>query len=160
MKMENDGPFGVSEEAKRRESSLNEERPRAASSPRTSAPDTEVVERATRRRFTAAYKLRILEEVDACTESGAVGRILRREGLYSSLLATWRASRREGSLAGLGKKRGRKPQARNPLAKKVEQLERENGRLRWKLEKAETILDVQGKVAGLLGFSLPDGKDC
>jgi transposase-like protein len=123
-------------------------------------PDSEVAAKAQRRRFTAAYKLRILEEVDACSEPGEVGRILRREGLYSSLLVMWRKARRDGALEVLETKRGRKPKELNPLTKKVEQLERENKQLRSKLKKAETILEVQGKVAGLLGFSLTDGKDC
>jgi ATP-dependent DNA ligase len=85
---------------------------------------------------------------------------LRREGLYSSLLVMWRKARRDGALEVLETKRGRKPKELNPLTKKVEQLERENKQLRSKLKKAETILEVQGKVAGLLGFSLTDGKDC
>jgi transposase-like protein len=160
MKLESFGPNGVSEEAERRGGSRSEPSRSGASSPGTAIADPEVVEKATRRRFTAAYKLRILQEIDSCSEPGAVGRILRREGLYSSLLTTWRKARREGALKSLEKKRGRKPLERNPLAKKVERLERENDRLRLKLEKAETILEVQRKVAGLLGFSLTDGKDC
>ena len=122
-------------------------------------PDPEVEERPTRRQFSAEYKVRILEEVDDCKEPGEVGRILRREGLYSSHLTAWRKARRAGALGALGKKRGRKPTERHPLEKKVEQLEKENARLRGKLKKAETILEVQGKVAGLLGFSLTDGRD-
>lgn len=122
-------------------------------------PDPEVEERPTRRQFSAEYKVRILEEADGCKEPGEVGRILRREGLYSSHLTAWRKARREGALGALGKKRGRKPSERNPLEKRVEQLEKENARLRGKLKKAETILEVQGKVAGLLGFSLTDGRD-
>ena len=160
MKLEDTGSNGIPEEAQRRRGSRSEPSRSGASSQGPEAADPEVVEKASRRRFTAGYKLRILQEVDSCTESGAVGRILRREGLYSSLLTSWRRAREEGALEGLEKKRGRKPVQRNPLAKKVERLERDNGRLRLKLEKAETILEVQGKVAGLLGFSLTDGKDC
>jgi len=123
-------------------------------------PDPEVVPRAVRRRFTAGYKLRILEEADACSEAGGVGRILRREGLHSSHLAAWRKARREGALDGLEKKRGRKADPDKALKRKLAAAEREIDRLRSELAKAETILDVQGKVAGLLGFSLKDGSDC
>ena len=113
-----------------------------------------------RRKFSAAYRLRILEEVERCQGSGEIGRLLRREGLYSSHLASWRKARREGSLAALSpKKRGAKPKARNPLEPKVRQLEAKVTRLEAELEKAHTILEVQGKVAGLLGFSLEHGKD-
>ena len=89
------------------------------------------------------------------------GRLLRREGLYSSHLTEWRRARREGSLQGLTpSKRGRKPAERNPLSAKVHELEAKVARLEKELHTAHTILDVQGKVAGLLGFSLEHGKDC
>ncbi len=124
-------------------------------------PDPEVAAKPTRRRFTAEYRLRILEEADRCTQSGEVGQMLRREGLYSSHLTKWRQARREGSLRGLrSKKRGAKPKASNPLEPKVRELEAKVARLEKDLHTAHTILDVQGKVAGLLGFSLEDGKDC
>jgi len=124
-------------------------------------PDPEVVAKPTRRQFTAAYRLRILEEADRCTEPGEVGRLLRREGLYSSHLSAWRKARRKGSLRGLSsKKRGTKPRERNPLDAKVRDLEAKVARLQKELHTAHTILDVQGKVAGLLGFNLTDGKDC
>ena len=123
-------------------------------------PDPEVEAKAKRRKFTAAYRLRILEEADRCQNPGEVGQLLRREGLYSSHLSSWRKARREGSLAALmPKKRGAKPKARNPLEPKVRQLEAKVARLEKELEKAHTILDVQEKVAGLLGFSLESGKD-
>ncbi len=125
------------------------------------APNPEVIAKPTRRQFTAAYRLRIIEEADGCTEPGELGRLLRREGLYSSHLSTWRKARREGSLAGLtAKKRGAKPKARDPRDAKVRELEAKVVRLEKELEKAHTILDVQKKVAGLLGFSLKDGSDC
>ncbi len=90
-----------------------------------------------------------------------MGRLLRREGLYSSHLANWRKARREGALSGLRpKKRGRKPNEANPLMPKVKRLEAKVKRLEREVAAAHTILDVQGKVAGLLGFSLEDGKDC
>jgi transposase len=122
--------------------------------------DPEVVAKPKRRRFTAEYRLRILEEADACTKSGEVGQLLRREGLYSSHLTAWRKAHREGALRGLApRKRGAKPRDRNPLAPKVQQLEAENARLKSELHKVHTILDVQEKVAGLLGFDLESGKN-
>ena len=133
----------------------------AADSPGAGAPpDPEVAAKPRRRQFTAAYRLRILEEADRCTTSGEIGQLLRREGLYSSHLSNWRKSVREGSLAALSpKKRGAKPKARNPLGPKVKQLEAENARLKVELHKAHTILDVQEKVAGLLGFNLENGEN-
>ena len=122
--------------------------------------DPEVAAKAKRRQFTAEYRLRIVEEADRCTESGEVGQLLRREGLYSSHLTAWRKARRNGALRGLAsRKRGAKPKARNPLEPKVRQLEAQVVRLEEELRKAHTILDVQEKVAGLLGFSLESGKD-
>ena len=110
------------------------------------APPAEVVERAQRRQFTAEYKQRILREVDqalATGEEGAVGALLRREGLYSSHLASWRAARDRGELAGLApKKRGRKA-SRNPLASEVERLQRQVARLEGDLEKARIVIAVQ-----------------
>lgn len=125
-----------------------------ASRPTRSAsdPDPEVPAKARRRRFTAQYKLRILEEAERCTEPGEVGALLRREGLYSSHLSKWRQQREAGALAALTpKKRGRKPRPVDPQAPRVAELERENARLRDKLEKAETIIEVQKKLSQLLG---------
>jgi len=118
--------------------------------------DVEVSEKPVRRRFSAAYKLRILEEADACREnSGELGALLRREGLYSSHLNTWRKQRREGTLAGLSpKKRGRKSRGPDGQAQRVKELEKENKRLRRRLHKAETILDIQKKASELLGIPL------
>ncbi len=119
--------------------------------------DPEVPEKARRRRFTAEYKLRVLQEADACNEPGEIGAVLRREGLYSSHLVVWRRQRAEGTLQGLRpRKRGRKPQPRNPLAKKVAELERENKRLERRLKQAEIIIDVQKKVSQILGVPLSD----
>ncbi len=113
----------------------------------------EVPEKATRRRFEAAYKLRILEEADRCRDPGQVGELLRREGLYSSHLTTWRKQREEGALEALGvKKRGRKAKRRDPLALEVERLQRENRRLMERLRQAETIIEVQKKVSEMLGI--------
>ena len=122
------------------------------------APDPEVAAKATRRRFTAAYKMSIVEKADACETPGEIGALLRREGLYSSHLSAWRKAAREGSLRGLAKKRGPKPSGRKREARKVRKLARENARLREELRKARIIIDVQGKVAGLLGVSPGDGK--
>jgi len=142
-------------------SSLRSSTPSEGDAARAAPPDPEVVAKPIRRQFTAQYRLRILEEADRCTESGEVGRLLRREGLYSSHLTAWRKARRKGSLQGLtSKKRGVKPAKRNPLDAKVRELEAKVARLERELHAAHTILDVQGKVAGLLGFSLKDGKDC
>ena len=121
-------------------------------------PDPEVIDKPIRRRFTSEYKLRIVEEADGCTEPGEVGRLLRREGLYTSHLTSWRKAARTGSLKALSKKRGRTSE-RNPLEEKVRKLEREKARLEKELHKAHLIIDVQGKVAGLLGLSLEDGTN-
>ena len=138
----------------------SDDAPSAGAGASPTSPDPEVVAKPKRRRFTAEYRLRILEEADRCTEPGEVGRLLRREGLYSSHLTAWRRARRKGALRGLtSKKRGAKPKARNPLEPKVRELEVKVARLEKELHKAHTILDVQEKVAGLLGFSLDDGKD-
>jgi transposase-like protein len=133
----------------------------APSAGANAAPDTEVVAKPKRRRFSAEYRLRILEEAERCVGAGEVGQLLRREGLYSSHLANWRKARDEGALRGLrSKKRGAKAKASNPLEPKVRELEAKVARLEKDLHTAHTILDVQEKVAGLLGFSLEDGKDC
>jgi transposase-like protein len=117
-------------------------------------PEPEVLPRAKRRRFSAEYKLRILEEVDGCTQRGQIGALLRREGLYSSHLSTWRQQRLLGQLEGLSpKKRGRKPQ--DPAVEEAARLRRENERLRARLEQAEMIIDVQKKLSQLLGLT-PD----
>ena len=112
-------------------------------------PDPQVVPKAKRRRFSAEYKLRIVAEADACTERGAIGALLRREGLYSSHLDKWRKQRERSALEGLrGQKRGRKP---DPQAAEVARLQRENEQLRSRLDRAEHIIDVQKKLAELLG---------
>ena len=115
-----------------------------------SDPDSEVPAKARRRRFTARYKLRILAKAERCLKPGDIGKLLRKEGLYSSLLSQWRKQRDEGALAALTRKRGRKPRPVDTQAKRVAQLERENARLRQRLEKAETIIEVQKKLSQLL----------
>ncbi len=113
-------------------------------------PDPEVVVKAQRRRFTAEYKRRILQEADACTQPGEVGALLRREGLYSSHLNTWRRQRARGELQGLTPaKRGRKA---HPQAAENARLQREVERLKAQLARAELIIDVQKKVSQLLGL--------
>jgi transposase-like protein len=119
-------------------------------------PAVEVVAKPTRRRFTAEYKRRILREADACTEPGAIGALLRREGLYSSNLTTWRAQRERGELAGLTpKKRGPAPKPQNPLTAKVAALERDVTRYKVRAERAEALVELQKKVAELLGTARP-----
>jgi transposase-like protein len=122
-------------------------------------PDPEVPEKKPRRRFTAQYKLAILEKADKCTQPGQLGTLLRKEGLYSSNLTTWRQQKNDGLLTALApKKRGRKKVEKNPLAKEVAKLQRENERLKRKLKKAETIIEVQKKISDILGISQdPDG---
>ena len=110
-------------------------------------PDPEVPEKTVRRKFTAAYKLRILKEADSCTELGQVGALLRREGLYASALTLWRRQVKQGPVP---KKRGPLAQKPDPHVRRIAELERENGKLAHKLKQAELIIDVQKKVAELL----------
>ncbi len=123
-------------------------------------PDPEVGERAARRRFTAEYKLQVLREADRCAGVGELGALLRREGLYSSHLTTWRRQREHGALAALApKKRGRAAAAVSPLARRVAELERDKARLARRLKQAEAIIDAQKKLAEILGLSLPATDD-
>ncbi len=110
-------------------------------------PDPEVPEKTMRRKFTAAYKLRILKEAESCTEPGQIGALLRREGLYSSSLTLWRRQVNQGLIP---KKRGPATQKADPYIRRNAELERENARLTHKLKQAELIIDVQKKVAELL----------
>jgi transposase-like protein len=122
-------------------------------------PEPEVVPKAVRRTFSAAYKLRIVEEADQCNEYGQIGAMLRREGLYSSQLATWRRQREAGMLQGMTpKKRGRKAHLD---AKDVElaALRRENERLQKQLEQAELIIGAQKKLAEALEQTLTGSED-
>lgn len=115
-------------------------------------PNTEVVAKAKRKRFTAVEKLRILREVEACRGSGEIGAMLRREGIYSSYLTTWRKQRELGELDGLSPhKRGPKP---NPEAIELAKLRREHERLQERLRQAELIISVQKKVAQMFGETL------
>jgi transposase len=117
--------------------------------------DPEVLEKPVRRRFTADYKLRIVQEADRCTEPGQIGALLRREGLYSSQLGTWRQQRQQGQLQALrDDKRGRKTLISHPVQVELDQLRRENQRLRQQVQQAELIIDIQKKASLLLGISL------
>jgi transposase-like protein len=116
----------------------------------------EVVAKAERRRFPAEYKLRVLREAEACSQPGELGALLRREGLYSSHLTAWRAARKRGEHQGLSaKKRGPKPQPRDARDKRIADLEREVKRLRARAERAEALVEVQKKLAEILGVELP-----
>jgi len=112
-------------------------------------PDPELVERARRRRFSAEYKLRVLREADACSKPGEIGALLRREGLYSSLLTEWRRQRERGSLEALDRPRGR-PKA-DPREAQIAVLKRRLERAERELEKARKVIEVQGNVSALLG---------
>jgi transposase-like protein len=128
-----------------------------AKSTPSSRPDPEVSAEAKRRIFTAEYKQRILAEADAAAGSpGAIGALLRREGLYSSHLTAWRRERTAGITQGLTPKRRGPRSRRSPEQDEIERLQRENQRLAEKLRKAEIIIDVQKKVAALLGRTLPE----
>ena len=125
-------------------------------------PDPEVVAQAKRRTFTADYKQRILAEADQAKGSGGIGALLRREGLYSSLLTTWRRERAAGIRQSLApQKRGPKSK-RDPIQEEIQKLQKDNARLTEQLRKAEIVIDVQKKVGALLGWPIhtpdPDGK--
>jgi len=115
-----------------------------------SPPATEVMETIPRRTFSAQYKLRILQEADACGH-GQLGAMLRREGLYYSHIKDWRKQRDSGALEALSKKRGRKKTVKNPLAAENARLEKENRQLEDELRKARIIIEYQKKMADLLG---------
>ena len=114
----------------------------------------EVNEKPERRHFDAAYKLRILEEADRCSEVGQVGELLRREGLYSSHLTNWRHLRDKGTLQSLGpKRRGRKAKCNDATTQELDRLRRDNQGLAERLRQAETIIEVQKKVSEILGLT-------
>jgi transposase len=128
---------------------------------RRRAVDPEVPAKASRRRFAAEYKQRVLREADAARgDAGQIGALLRREGLYSSHRATWRRARERGELAGLSpKRRGRKEKAVNPLAKRVAELEHDKRRLERRLKQAELLLEIQKKASQLLEIPLASRDD-
>jgi len=125
-------------------------------------PDPEVVAQAKRRTFSADYKQRILAEADQAKGSGGIGALLRREGLYSSVLTNWRRERAAGVRQSLApQKRGPKSK-RDPVQEEIHKLQKDNARLTEQLRKAEIVIDVQKKVGALLGWPIhtpdPDGK--
>lgn len=127
---------------------------RSATGASLGAATVEVVAKARRRQFSAAYKARILREAEACRGTGQIGALLRREGLYSSHLVDWRRLRAQGALKALAaKKRGRKP-ARDARDRELARLSRDNARLRRKLAQAEAVIEVQKKLSTILGISL------
>ncbi len=130
------------------------QRPTVVPAPTPANP--EISDRPRRRTFTAPEKLRILKEADQAAGSGEIGAILRRHGLYSSALSEWRRQREAGTLGGLTPvKRGPKPAETNPLSAKLTAAQRENAQLRRRLERAEAIIELQKKLADLLGLELP-----
>lgn len=115
--------------------------------------------KAERRRFTAEYKQKVLREADNCQRPGGIGALLRREGLYWSNLSNWRKQRESGELAGLSRKRGPEHREKNPLSDRVTELERENGRLKRRAERAEGIVELQKKVSEILGIELGESAE-
>ncbi len=136
------------------ERSTEAPQPGGVAGPGAAVPSPEVLAKASRRRFTAAYKREILRQADACTEFGQLGALLRREGLYSSHLTTWRRQREQGALQALApKKRGPKATA-HPLAEENRKLQRENQKLTRRLQQAELIIEIQKKASAILGIPL------
>lgn len=120
-------------------------------------PEVEVTGKAERRRFSAEYKRTILKDADACRHSGEVGELLRREGLYSSHLTTWRAAQKRAELAGLApRKRGPKTAAKDARDRRIAELERETKKWKARAERAEALVDLQKKVSEILGITLPE----
>ena len=111
-------------------------------------PDPELVEQAKRRRFTAEYKLRILQRADACSRPGEIGELLRREGLYTSHLTYWRKQRKDGALKELVRPRGRKPVDRRDA--EIVELRRRAERAESELARAKKVIEIQGNVSALL----------
>ena len=150
MKMERAVSWESPEEAGE-EGGMPPSSPARASRDLRSVPEPEV--KAQRRRYSAAYKLRVLQEADACKGPGEITAFLRREGLYFSHLNRWREQRR---LDTLDKMRGRKPDPDAELKQRIQELERENERLQGKLRQAAKIIEVQKKVSEILGGSLEE----
>jgi len=133
-------------------------RARRASEGSPAVPDSEVAVNTGRRRFTRQYKLLILEQADQCRHAGEIGALLRREGLYSSHLSTWRRLRREGVLQGLNsRRRGPKPDAAAAEQREIARLQKRVSTLEHELQKAHTIIDVQKKLSVMLS-TIPDDE--
>ena len=123
-------------------------------------PDSEVPEKAVRRRFTAEYKRRILREAEACKEPGQMGALLRREGLYSSNLNTWRRQAERGTFEALSpKKRGPKEKKLDPSLRRIAELEKATQKLEHKLRQAELIIAAQKKIAEIFQMPLDPEKE-
>ncbi len=131
----------------------------AAKDTKKSAP-TEVAEKATRRQYTNAYKLEVIREAERCTEFGAIEAMLRRRGLYSSHLTNWRQAEARGELREPGvRKRGPVPKPVDARDREIAELKRQNAKLAARAERAETLVEIQKKVAELLGTPLPEERD-
>ena len=122
-------------------------------------PQTEVPAPRTRRRFTTAYKWQLLAQAEACTKPGELGALLRREGLYFSHLAVWRAAPRRGELQGPPKRRGPVAAVPDPAVKQVAALERALAKATARAERAELIIEAQKKFSQLVGLTLPAHDD-
>jgi len=147
------------EEGKRSDPGTPGTRAAGAAAGQTPTPDPEVPQKAKRRRFSAAYKLKILKRTDAMEGTGEIGAMLRREGLYWSMLSRWRQQREAGSLRGLKpKKRGPKGKKSDPLAMENKRLRREMALLHGKLRQAELVIEIQKKVSELLGIPQSKGE--
>jgi transposase len=152
-------PLAPEGTAERRDGERSEPSRSEAGSSGAAAPSTQVRPRPTRRHFTAEYKLSVVQQADACRAPGEIGALLRREGLYSGHLSTWRIQRKQGALSALTARR-RGPKAATPEAREVEALRRENERLRRELERANLCIDIQKKASEMLGIRLsPPASD-
>ena len=147
---QDNGHDGVAAAARFAERAVGErgESGRGARGASGTMPDPELVERPKRRRFTAKYKLEILEKAEACTRPGEIGELLRHEGLYTSHLTAWRKQRKNGALKELGKPRGRKPADRR--GRELVELRRRAERAEAELQKARKVIEIQGNVSALL----------
>ena len=120
----------------------------------SSGPNPEVAAKPTRRRFTVEYKLRVLRESESLSQPGAIGALLRREGLYSTHLSAWRRQRDRGALEALkARRRGRKPEPGRELRQRIGELELDKQRLQERLRQAEAIIDAQKKLSEILGLA-------
>jgi len=147
---------GASEGARR----ATVDAPASAAKVSPSGAGMEVVARAGRRFFSKADKQRILQAADRCSRPGEIGALMRREGVYSSSLSTWRRQRKAAELSALSpQKRGPKPAPDRDQVLQIAQLTRDNDRLKSKLDKALLVIEVQKKVAALLGHPLDDNGE-
>jgi hypothetical protein len=155
MKTKTKAPMYEVEQAVAQDEALEGARRATGDAPSCARPDPEVVAVAQRRQFSSSEKHRILALADRCTQPGEIGALLRREGIYSSHLSTWRKQRAAGERAAMEPhKRGRKADPALAEARRIEALTRENARLHHQLAQAQLIIDVQKKVATLLGMSM------